>query len=338
MYAYPKYTISNGSSVIHGDDTFFFPVSPLLTVGCFFDILKLFNREGGRPLWKEIDVSKMNIAFRMDDLQVTVLNANRMEFRESFPKHLHSFYELHYIFAGSGTLLCQGERYPLSAGTLYLNGRNSSHEQLTNPDDPMMEYSVALDIRAGGKKSGIGTALADMRLWIGKDENEIGILFREIEKELEGKRFGDIFLISSLFQMIFVKSLRNFFSENTPGWGRDLNDRRRFLMDEAFIYDYRDMTLSSLAKTLNISQRHAIRSIRAFYGMTFTQFRNQSRLSAAARLLAEDSMGISEIAEAVGFSSTAYFRRLFSQVYGLSPSAYRARQGRRKNDSPNQSG
>lgn len=209
---------------------------------------------------------------------------------------------------------------------------------LTNPDDPMMEYSVALDIRAGGKKSGIGTALADMRLWIGKDENEIGILFREIEKELEGKRFGDIFLISSLFQMIFVKSLRNFFPENTPGWGRDLNDRRRFLMDEAFIYDDRDMTLSSLAKTLNISQRHAIRSIRAFCGMTFTQFRNQSRLSAAARLLAEDSMGISEIAEAVGFSSTAYFRRLFSQVYGLSPSAYRARQGRRKNDSPNQSG
>ena len=96
-------------------------------------------------------------------------------------------------------------------------------------------------------------------------------------------------------------------------------------MDEAFIYDYRDMTLSSLAKTLNISQRHAIRSIRAFYGMTFTQFRNQSRLSAAARLLAEDSMGIPEIAEAVSFSSTAYFRRLFSQVYGLSPPAYRAR-------------
>ena len=84
----------------------------------------------------------------MDDLQVTVLNANRMEFRESFPKHLHSFYELHYIFAGSGTLLCQGERYPLSAGTLYLNGRNSSHEQLTNPDDPMMEYCVALDIKS----------------------------------------------------------------------------------------------------------------------------------------------------------------------------------------------
>ena len=49
-------------------------------------------------------------------------------------------------------------------------------------------------------------------------------------------------------------------------------------------------------------------------------------------------MGIPEIAEAVGFSGTAYFRKLFSQVYGLSPSAYRARQGRRKNASPDQSG
>ena len=129
--------------------------------------------------------------------------------------------------------------------------------------------------------------------------------------------------------MIFVKTLRNFITDNSTGWGRDLNDRRRFLMDEAFIYDYRDMTLSSLAKSLNISQRHAIRNIRAYYGMTFTQFRNQSRLSAAARLLAEDDLGISEIAEAVGFSSTAYFRKLFSQVYGVSPSEYRSRQGRR---------
>ena len=63
--------------------------------------------------------------------------------------------------------------------------------------------------------------------------------------------------------------------------------------------------------------------------MTFTQFRNQSRLSAAARLLAEDDLGISKIAEAMGFSSTAYFRKLFSQVYGVSPSEYRSRQGRR---------
>ena len=122
------------------------------------------------------------INFELGDVRIKAIDANHGVFIRSFPRHMHSFYELHYIFAGSGTLLCQGERYPLSAGTLYLNGRNSSHEQLTNPDDPMMEYSVALDIRAGGKKSGIGTALAGMRLWIGKDENEIGILFREIEK------------------------------------------------------------------------------------------------------------------------------------------------------------
>ena len=113
-------------------------------------------------------------------------------------------------------MLFGGQAYPLSTGMLYLNGRNASHEQITNPEDII---SVAL----------------------------------------------------------------------------------------------------------NISQHHAIRSIQAYYGMTFTQFRNQSRLSAAARLLAEDDLGISEIAEAVGFSSTAYFRRLFSQVYGVSLSAYRSR-------------
>ena len=289
-------------------------------------------------MWKEIDVAKMNIAFRLDTLSVTVLNANRMEFLESFPNHLHSFYELHYIFGGSGTLICGEQSYPLSAGMLYLNGRNTSHEQLTDPADPMMEYSVAFDVHSIGRRSAIAQALEEMRLWIGRDDNGIGTLFREIEKELESRRLGDSYLISGLCQIIFVKTLRIFLTENTPGWGRDLNDRRRFLMDEAFIYNYRDMTLSSLAKSLNISQRHAIRNIKSFYGVTFTQFRNQSRLSAAARLLAEDDLGISEIAEAVGFSSTAYFRKLFSQAYGVSPSEYRSKQGRNPNRRKNHSG
>lgn len=281
-------------------------------------------------MWKDVDVSKLNIAFQLDMLHVTVLNANRMEFRESFPNHLHSFFELHYLFGGAGTLICGERAYPLSAGMLYVNGRNASHEQITDPDNPMMEYSVSFDIRSEGKKSPIAHRLMNMQLWIGRDTNDIGALFREIEQELAQKRLGDLYILGSLFQMIFVKMLRNFITDSSAAWGRDLNDRRRFLMDEAFIYNYRDMTLSSLAKSLNISQRHAIRNIRDSYGMTFTQFRNQSRLSAAARLLAEDQLAISEIAEAVGYSSTAYFRRLFTRAYGLSPSEYRSRQRRKR--------
>lgn len=280
-------------------------------------------------MWRDIDFSTLHIEFDLDNLHITVLNANRMVFFESFPNHMHSFYELHYIFSGSGTLICNKNVYPLSAGMLYLNGRNVFHEQITDPGNIMMEYSVSFDIQtSGGRKNGFMEKLKNMELWIGNDTNEIGNLFREIEKELETRKQGDIHIIRSLCEMIFVKMMRNFNTENkdTETFGKNLNDRRKFIMDEAFIYDYRDMTLASLAKILNLSERQTIRNIKEYYGMNFTEFRNQSRLSAAAKFLAEDTLTVSEIAEKVGFSSIAYFRKLFRETYGAAPAEYRLKQ------------
>lgn len=281
-------------------------------------------------MWGDVDFSTLHLEFDLDNIHITVLNANRMVFFESFPSHMHGFYELHYIFGGSGTLICRGNAYPLSANMLYLNGRNVYHEQITDPENIMMEYSVSFDVRsAGGRKSGFMEKLKDMELWIGNDTNDIGLLFREIEKELKERKPGSVYIIRSLCEMIFVKMMRCFQTENKgpEPFGRNLNDRRKFIMDEAFIYDYRDMTLSSLARILNLSERQTIRNIREYYGMNFTDFRTRSRLSAAAKLLVSDKLSVSEIAEQVGFSSLSHFRKLFREAYGVTPSEYRKKKG-----------
>jgi len=277
-------------------------------------------------MWGNTDFSKLRIEFDAENLHVAVLNANRMVFFESFPSHQHGFYELHYIFGGKGTLICGGKSLPLYPGVLYLNGRNISHEQLTDSADIMMEYSVSFDIQpSGNSKNSFTAGLSGMELWYGEDKNEIDVLFREIERELEEKKPGGVTVIRNLLSAVFIKMLRNFSAEDNshdtfaslPG------DRRKFIMDEAFIYDYRDMTLTSLARILNLSERQTIRDIREYYGMTFTDFRRQSRLSAAARFLAENKLSVPEISEKVGFTGIPYFRRLFRQAYGVTPAEYR---------------
>lgn len=52
------------------------------------------------------------------------------------------------------------------------------------------------------------------------------------------------------------------------------------------------------------------------------QYFNQLKLEAAVELMCNTALSYSEIAARLGFSSPAYFSRLFKKKMGLSPSEY----------------
>ncbi|MBR4206837.1 MAG: AraC family transcriptional regulator [Clostridia bacterium] len=280
----------------------------------------------------EFDFSGIELQFELENRKVRVLNAKKEVFFESFPNHMHGFFELHYIFGGHGELICLGNRYPLLAGCVYLNGLNVSHEQRTDTEDNMTEYSLAFDLTPSRGRiqaaDGLAQRLDGMKLWIGEDRRGIGELFRQIERELTAREIGFRDALESLCRLLLIEVIRSF-AEPTDQVSRHAgitSDRRKFIMDEAFIYLYRDMTLSSLAALLNLSERQTARDIRSYYGMSFTEFRGRSRLSAAARLLTErPDMTVAEVGEVVGFSSAAHFRKLFAAFSGETPAAYRKR-------------
>lgn len=285
-------------------------------------------------MWGDLDFSRLRITIELGNWQITVLNAKRSVFLEPFPNHRHGFFELHYIFGGKGTLICEGVRYPLRERMLYLNGPNVSHEQLTDPVDVMMEYSVSFDLQQkGGKKtrkeiSRLTERLSDVTLWIGEDRTGILGVFQGMEAEIQHKELGYYEVLRNLCELLIIKVIRNF-SENAPAEPEirvlSTEDRRKFIMDEAFIYNYRDMTLSSLAKLLSLSERQTMRNIRQYYGVSFSEYRQSSRINAAARMLqSKGDVDVNAVAEQVGFSSEAHFRKLFKEKFGVTPREYRA--------------
>ena len=58
-------------------------------------------------------------------------------------------------------------------------------------------------------------------------------------------------------------------------------------------------------------------------GLTFTEYLGRVRVEKAKQLLLNPHLRISEIAYDVGFQSLTHFNRVFHQVTGKSPSAYR---------------
>ena len=281
----------------------------------------------------ESGFSGIDLTFTLEGTRVRVLNAKKEVFFESFHNHQHGFFELHYVFGGQGELICLGDRYPLRAGSVYLNGPNVNHEQLTDREDNMTEYSLSFDLvfprgRGTAEPGALTRRLSGMKLWIGEDKGRIGELFRRMEEESAVRDTGWLESLESLCRLLLIEVVRTLAEpqEKTAQLTAPSPDRRKFIMDEAFIYLHRDMTLSSLAALLNLSERQTLRDIRAYYGMSFTEFRRRSRLGAAVRLLKERrDMTVAEIGEAVGFSSTAHFRRLFAEQYGETPSAFRRR-------------
>jgi AraC-like DNA-binding protein len=92
----------------------------------------------------------------------------------------------------------------------------------------------------------------------------------------------------------------------------------------------RDRTrLETLAAELGVSYSWFRRSFQTQTGFTPQRFRWLQRLDRACQLLTDSGQSVGGIARELGFSSQAYFARMFRKETGLSPSVWRASQLRR---------
>lgn len=80
---------------------------------------------------------------------------------------------------------------------------------------------------------------------------------------------------------------------------------------------------SILARGAKLAPAKFARLIRRFFDLTPSQFITRTRLAAAARLLRETDLGVSEIAHECGFYDHSAFSRAFHSAMGVTPSAYR---------------
>lgn len=95
---------------------------------------------------------------------------------------------------------------------------------------------------------------------------------------------------------------------------------RQLIMDHL---DDDSYSIPLLSRDLQINRVHLHRKIKALTGKTAAHFIRQIRLQEGRRLLLNTDLHISEIAYNIGFKDPAYFTRVFTELYGESPSAMR---------------
>jgi AraC-like DNA-binding protein len=146
----------------------------------------------------------------------------------------------------------------------------------------------------------------------------------------EGRSDLDLEEAGLLFASRFVEVVSGIARQPVQASARD---RRRAVETALWIdaHSNQQIDLQHAARQADISPFHFLRLFSSVLGVTPHQYLVRSRLRRAARLLAEPSASITDVAYDVGFGDLSNFVRTFHRAAGVSPRKFReASRGMRK--------
>lgn len=152
------------------------------------------------------------------------------------------------------------------------------------------------------------------------------ILMQEIYAELVQPDFGQDLLIEAVSTMLLVELARYVrqLDRKSSKYGSSSLALAPWQLRriQARIHASLEMgypTLNELADLCSISQSHLMRSYKVSTGWQIHKYIAEERLNAAKTMLAQNEVGCKEVAERLGFCSSAYFSTAFRRMTGKTP-------------------
>jgi AraC-like DNA-binding protein len=164
------------------------------------------------------------------------------------------------------------------------------------------------------------------RFWFGQDTRNLHPLMQQIFYELENRYTGYMTQVETLLQQLVVQIIRNYENKNksiNQFRHANLVDSKYLIIEECFLYEYRDLSLGILSKRLGLSPRQTERLLKEHYDKTFLQKKAEAKMSAASIMLLDKDKRITDIAIESGYSSVEHFSNAFKKYYKESARNYR---------------
>ena len=237
--------------------------------------------------------------------------------------HNHKEVEMVLILKGRGKVHLGNELYAVREGDAFFVSPYDLHFTEVEKGDIYVNRCICFDLKLlgnpvfaemleGGKKKLTPVIQKDITV-----NTHIESLWEALEQKEDAafmEAAGHLFLLFAYLE-------RNGFIE-TANAGKDAMFSKAVL---AFLNENyeKDISSSSAAAALYLSQGHFCRRFRQNFGESFSLYLRRYRLEKAKEKLLTSSRTISEIAADSGFSDAAYFTKSFREAFGASPKAYR---------------
>lgn len=281
-----------------------------------------------------ISYNDLDLMFTMENINFYPLHIVCERFLRSIPSHSHSdnSYEIHYIPLGKGKVKIDQATYQVIPNTLYVTGPHVEHEQVPDPEDPMIEYCIYLKLERRNpdkrkeKHASYLSLFESTKFWFGQDNQNMQPLMQQIFQELENKYTGYVKQVETLLQQLVILLIRNYENkQKSQNQAKTFNlaYSKYFIIEEYFLYEFKDLSLDVLSDRLGLSPRQTERLLNQHYGKTFLQKKAEAKMSAAAILLMDPKKRITDIALDLGYSSVEHFSNAFQRYYHKSARDYR---------------
>lgn len=236
-----------------------------------------------------------------------------------FVPHLHNAVEIVLMLNGQSTAICDGMRYPLFQGDLFLCFPEQVHgyEHSHNCESIVLEIPSVVQPAALRDTLKQKIPLSPLLHAEDRDQTQIDTLIRmgfEEKNRTETVMQGYVQLIMGKLLALLV--LRERTSETTNA----LQSVLKYLTE----HYTEPLTRADLSAAVGYSESYLSHLFTDMLHTTLSDYILSLRLDDARRLLRESSIPISRIAGSLGFGTIRSFNRAFQKKMAMTPSAYRA--------------
>lgn len=237
--------------------------------------------------------------------------------------HCHDFCEIMLVKSGSGKFRVDDETFPFKTGDMIVCNPRVMHNEFF--DDDVTADIMFLDIArvlVEGCPSGSLVQDAPFRIV------NTGAFYDRImgycdqllwENELKPAYFSVIsdslltILVSFVLRLTSRQADEIFESKRTYTEVKDFLDKNFTTID----------TIDNVCRSLYINKYYLTHLFKDTLGIPPLKYLIKKRISLAKKLLAETDEPIGDVAKACGYVDVAYFCRVFKNVEGVTPLAYR---------------
>ena len=264
--------------------------------------------------------------------------------------HKHSFYEACLVLDGQGEFIVGDDCHKVCKGDLFIADPGNKHEIISSKDHSLCihfvsfsffhnsshEYGRETDAKYYDQKM-FQKSVSDQKIStfirshrpLCHNCDDLGSLFMKLHEISLNESYEDwYFLSESVMRYLVVCMITSSVEAPTIISGNYLDPR--ITIAKQFIYDniQRRLSVEEIAWHANTSTRTLRRLFKEHLHASVINIYNNYRIEEAEKIInSYPHRSISNIGFSLGFDNPSDFSRAFKKMKGISPKAYRARNG-----------
>lgn len=240
--------------------------------------------------------------------------------------HYHDHFELCFVAEGRGWFALDTVLYPVREGDLFLTKPQEVHHGAARGESPFRLYYLGFHLAAMRSLETAFYSLTGSRV-VRDQDAIIHKSYQTLLRELEATEPFHAEMIQGLLLQLLVATLRAYGrSSGAEAVSTTLTSAIRRVLDALHARIGARIEIGALAQLAHLSRAQFDREFKRQLGVPPGAYVRDLCLERAKYLLREDDQSISEVADALEFSSLHTFSIFFKRHTGRSPRAFQEAQ------------